>query len=162
MIGWSEEAAITFPPCSQLSAGEMKFETATPRTGRDRGCRGAKTIHLSFGFLRASVPPWCKGFVFGCGYVAPCQRCKGFCLWLRLRRAMLPGRSVGFGDSVQTKQQPAQTVGEKPQALRLQRNAALAHIGAEFVCHLRDPADALGGPEALPAFHIVALLTGGG
>jgi len=61
-------------PCPQLSAGEMKFETATPRPGRDRGCRGAKTIHLSFGFLRASVPPWCKGFVFGCGYVAPCLR----------------------------------------------------------------------------------------
>src|SRR5229473_1015733 len=58
--------------CPQLSAGEMKFETATPRPGRDRGCRGAKTIHLSFGFLRASVPPWCKGLVFGCGFVAPC------------------------------------------------------------------------------------------
>src|SRR5258708_37377427 len=48
----------------------MKFETATPRPGGDRGCRGAKTIHLSFGFLRASVPPWCKGLVVGCGCFA--------------------------------------------------------------------------------------------
>src|SRR5258708_40236702 len=50
-------------PCPQLSAGEIKFETATPRPGRDRGCRRSKTIHLSFGFLRVSVPPWCKGLV---------------------------------------------------------------------------------------------------
>src|SRR5258708_2479455 len=50
--------------CPQLSAGEMEFETTTPRTGRDRGCRGAKTIHLPFGFLRASVPLWCKVFFF--------------------------------------------------------------------------------------------------
>src|SRR5258708_17712557 len=71
IVRMPQTAANSELPCPQLSAGEMKFETATPRPGRDRGCGGAKTIHLSFGFLRASVPPWCKGFVFGCGYVAP-------------------------------------------------------------------------------------------
>src|SRR5216683_6092445 len=65
IVRMPQAAANSELPCPQLSAGEMKFETATPRPGRDRGCGGAKTIHLSFGFLRGSVPPWCKGFVFG-------------------------------------------------------------------------------------------------
>src|SRR6266851_2729921 len=78
LSGCTQAAANSELPRPQLSAGEMKFETATPRPGRDRGCRRAKTIHLSFGFLRASVPPWCKGLVFGCGFVALCLRGEAF------------------------------------------------------------------------------------
>jgi len=33
------------------------------------GSGGPKRTHLFFAFLRVSVPPWCKGLVFGCGYV---------------------------------------------------------------------------------------------
>src|SRR5258708_6062240 len=29
-------------------------------------------------FLRVSVPPWCKGLVFGCGFVALCFKVYGF------------------------------------------------------------------------------------
>src|SRR5258708_36030578 len=31
------------------------------------GAGGPKRTHLSFAFLRVSVPPWCIGLVFGCG-----------------------------------------------------------------------------------------------
>src|SRR5258708_9253235 len=31
------------------------------------GTSGPHRTHLSFAFLRVSVPPWCKGFGFGCG-----------------------------------------------------------------------------------------------
>src|SRR5258708_5010328 len=34
------------------------------------GPGGPNRTHLSFVFLRVSVPPWCKGLVFGCGFVA--------------------------------------------------------------------------------------------
>src|SRR6266850_8213311 len=36
------------------------------------GSGGPKKTHLSFVVLRVSVPPWCKGLVFGCGFVALC------------------------------------------------------------------------------------------
>src|SRR5258708_5442970 len=84
-------------PCPQLSAGEMKFETATPRPGRDRGCRGAKTIHLSFGFLRASVPPWCKGFVFAQqngAAASPVDRVRGGAVKRPLKPKSSPDRLV--------------------------------------------------------------------
>src|SRR6267142_2970572 len=32
------------------------------------GVAGLNRTHLSFVFLRDSVPPWCKGLVFGCGW----------------------------------------------------------------------------------------------
>jgi len=34
------------------------------------GAGGPNRPHLSFGFLRVFVAPWCKGLVFGCGDVA--------------------------------------------------------------------------------------------
>src|SRR5882672_9321311 len=36
------------------------------------GSGGPQRTHLFFVFLRVSVPPWCKGLVFGCGFVALC------------------------------------------------------------------------------------------
>src|SRR5260221_95174 len=46
-----------------------------PGSGFGRNQESAVRIEpIYFRFLRASVTPWCKGFVFGCGYIAPCLR----------------------------------------------------------------------------------------
>src|SRR6266403_5318691 len=57
--------------CPRISAGERNPKY--PGSGFGRNQESAVRIEpIYFRFLRASVTPWCKGFVFGCGYVAPC------------------------------------------------------------------------------------------
>src|SRR5258708_1280055 len=48
-----------------------KAEISRPWFWIQPGISGSNRTHLFFVFLRASVPPWCKGLVFGCGFVAP-------------------------------------------------------------------------------------------
>jgi hypothetical protein len=62
-----ERAEICPLPCPHLSAGEMKFETATPRPGETEGAGGPKQFISLFVFLRVSVV---KLLPFGCGSVA--------------------------------------------------------------------------------------------
>src|SRR5882672_8725127 len=57
-----------------FSAGERKLKYPGPGFWTQPGISGSTRTHLFFVLLRASVPPWCKGLVFGCGYVAPCLR----------------------------------------------------------------------------------------
>src|SRR5882672_5104844 len=59
-------------PCPHFSAGERKLKYPGPGFWTQPGIRGSNRTHLFFVLLRASVPPWCKGLVFG----------------LRLRRAV--------------------------------------------------------------------------
>jgi len=59
--------------CPRISAGERNPKY--PGSGFGRNQESAVRIEpIYFRFLRASVPPWCKGLVFGCGLVAPCLR----------------------------------------------------------------------------------------
>ncbi|SRR5216684_1527180 len=39
---------------------------------------GRRGTHLFFAVLRVSVTPWCKGFAFGCGFVAVCFKLLAF------------------------------------------------------------------------------------
>src|SRR5216684_8390271 len=58
LSGCTQAAANSELPRPQLSAGEMKFETATPRPGRDRGAGGPKQFIYLLGF---SVPQCLRG-----------------------------------------------------------------------------------------------------
>src|SRR6267154_5808625 len=54
-------------PCTPFSEWRGEVEISKPWFWTQRSPGGPARTHLSFGF---SVAPWCKGFVFGCGYVA--------------------------------------------------------------------------------------------
>src|SRR5258708_11350650 len=62
-------------PCPHLSDGEMGWKYRNPGFGRNHENQRSEIIPLSFAFLRASVPPWCKGLVF---MVAASQRGKPY------------------------------------------------------------------------------------
>src|SRR6266576_3617916 len=47
-----------------------EVEISKPWFWTQRSPRCPARTHLSFGFLRDSVPLWCKGLVFSCGCVA--------------------------------------------------------------------------------------------
>src|SRR6267142_2033036 len=65
---WLPHGSIAVP-CTPFSDGEVKSKYRNP--GLHTGSAGGPAqTHLSFAFLRDSVPPWCKGLVFSCGCVA--------------------------------------------------------------------------------------------
>src|SRR6266550_8450249 len=73
-----------------FSAGERKLKYPGPGFWTQPGISGSTRTHLFFVLLRASVPPWCKGLVFGCRHVTPCFRFFGFAFaviaWVYARR----------------------------------------------------------------------------
>src|SRR6267142_312572 len=63
-------AAKSELPCPHFSAGERKLKYSGPGLGHNQES-AVRIETIYFCFLRDSVPPWCEGLVFGCGYVAP-------------------------------------------------------------------------------------------
>src|SRR6267142_1908671 len=63
------DRGLGFPwPRLSDAATSLKYrESALDETVKVR--RSGKNLFI-FCFLRGSVPPWCKGLVFGCGFVA--------------------------------------------------------------------------------------------
>src|SRR5882762_4843957 len=57
-------------PCPHFSAGKRKPKHPDTGFGYNRESAVRNRTHLFFVFLRDSVPPCCKGFVFGCAFVA--------------------------------------------------------------------------------------------
>src|SRR6266851_2468526 len=64
-------------PCPRHSAGDTrsKYRRSAPDENR-MNYRSARNPFIFF--LRVSVPPWCKGLVFGCGFVALRFKVYGF------------------------------------------------------------------------------------
>src|SRR5258708_5422933 len=52
-------------PCPHLSDGEMGWKYRNPGFGPNHETSGPGSSRYLYVFLRASVPPWCKGLVFG-------------------------------------------------------------------------------------------------
>src|SRR6266850_4435524 len=80
----ARQIAFLILPCPHLSAGEIKFETATPRPGDTEGAGGPKQ---SICLLLFPVSPRLRGakvLSFGCNSVALCLR--GVLLFLNRRK----------------------------------------------------------------------------